>query len=187
MYREWISADLFQHILEFDLDRSTVVSFTLTSCYHIVIITNYTFFHIKAQKWCTWLCKYLRAMHIQHNNETTGKRIRDNGDIWISTLCSIISWIAIFTCHPLHAPTMLAIRARALGFFWQNLICLRSIGQNCYTSTKVPGCVGEWLNSTAFLGQRGPCDGYIPCNHNLFIGIITSPLIHNTTFWLQLT
>ena len=38
----------------------------------------------------------------------------------------------------------------------------------------------ELLNLPFFLGQRGPCNPYKQCNHNLYIGIIIFPHIDNT-------
>ena len=40
----------------------------------------------------------------------------------------------------------------------------------------------EWLSLIAFFWQRasGPCTSYKPCNHNLYIRIITLPHIDNT-------
>ena len=45
--------------------------------------------------------------------------------------------------------------------------------------------VSGWLNLTAFYGQRGPCNPYKLCDHNLYIGIIIFPHINNTIYRLQ--
>ena len=39
--------------------------------------------------------------------------------------------------------------------------------------------VSEWLSLTAFLGQRGLCNPYKPCYHNIYIGIKMFPRMNN--------
>ena len=48
--------------------------------------------------------------------------------------------------------------------------------------------MSRWVSLTAFfsdIGDRGPCNTYKLCNHDLYIGIITFPHIDNTIYRLQ--